>query len=433
MPGADPSIYGNVQTPQINIPSPLDMAQKSMQLSQMGMQQMQMARQLRMQSAMQDAYMRNTDPNTGQLDQGGVLSSLGKSGDVMAQQQAAITFAQQNEATAKAKASQLDAAQKTLSITLPYYKYLNTIPEDERPAVWPQLIQSMKDQNVDTSRMDPTYDPVTFQQHLQTGLDSQQGLESMLAQANIGKTQAEAAKDLAEAANNPLKIGAEELGKFNEDVNNASSRKETGALMQTRDRADRLVALANSGAPQNETTQARIARLNQTIPGLANEYSVGLASILQGGVPSDSLMKETGLDTAGSNIASLKQKWDAQPTAGNQGALINAYVDAAQKMRDFSTDRLQQVADRARQSYPYANKYFGPQMDKIAAPLTTPGVSGSALAGSPQGSDAANATSYRKVGSFVSADEVAQYATVHGKTLKQAQTILKDKGYVLGQ
>lgn len=188
---ADASIYGNVQTPQINIPNPMDMAAKSMQLSQLGMQQMQMARQLQTQSAIQSAYMHNTDPATGQLDQAGYLSDLGRMSPMAAQQETG-RLAEQNKQVAESKAAQLDAQQKTLSLTGPAFDLMAQIPEDKRAAVYPKVIDQLKGQGVDTSRMDHPYDPGLFNQYLQTWRNSKQGLENQVAQSTIAKNLAEA-------------------------------------------------------------------------------------------------------------------------------------------------------------------------------------------------------------------------------------------------
>jgi hypothetical protein len=198
---ADPSIYGNVQAPQINIPNPLDLAQKSMQLSQLGMQQMQMARQLQSQSAMQSAMLHNTDPTTGQLDQGGYLSDLGKMNPMAAQQETS-RLAQQNEATAKAQALKLDNAEKAFGIVYPNFKYLMTrVPEEQRPDVYPQLIQQMKSQGVDTSQLPDHYDAGVVGQQWQTMQDHHPILENQLTQAKTAQAQAEAAKTRSETPN----------------------------------------------------------------------------------------------------------------------------------------------------------------------------------------------------------------------------------------
>src|SRR2546423_1895407 len=104
----DASIYSNVQAPQINIPSPMDAAEKSMRLSELGMQQAQMHQQMQNQMALRQAYAKNTDPNTGQLNRAGFLSDLGKS-NPMAVSQYHSQFAQQDKQQAEAQIANAQA------------------------------------------------------------------------------------------------------------------------------------------------------------------------------------------------------------------------------------------------------------------------------------------------------------------------------------
>jgi hypothetical protein len=142
------------------------------------------------------------------------------------------------------------------------------------------------------------------------------------------------------------------------------------------------------GAVPGETDQQRIQRLNQVIPQIGQEFSTSLASIMNGGVPPEELQKKLSPDTLQSGLASLQQKFTSQPTAANQGALLNAYVDAAKQLGDFSRGRLQEVTDKSRSAYPYAEKYFPDRMDKIAQPLATPTVGGNQQAGTAAQSQA---------------------------------------------
>jgi hypothetical protein len=79
------------------------------------------------------------------------------------------------------------------------------------------------------------------------------------------------------------------------------------------------------------------------------------------------------------------------------------------------------------------------QIGPYVPPTERPGIMGSltGLASKLMGTggvQTANASTqkYRPPGSTVTSDQVAQYATRHGKTLKDAQSILKGMGYVLG-
>lgn len=198
--GIDTSIYSNVQPVQVNIPSPLAASQQAMSLSQLGMQQMQMQRQMMTQQATQQSYAKNTDPTTGQLNQQGFLSDLGKSGFGQAAQDYSAQFAKANKDAADAQAAKLDAAQKAYTLTGPAFDYMNKLPEDDRAKVYPNVVAQLKAQGVDTSNMDHPYDPALFNQYYGTWQNNKQNLANMLDQANTGKSQAETVKDYAEAA-----------------------------------------------------------------------------------------------------------------------------------------------------------------------------------------------------------------------------------------
>lgn len=194
----DASIYQNVQ-PIAPSPSPFDTAQKAMQLSQLGMQQMQMARQMRNQSDMQDALMRNTDPQTGQLDQSGYLSTLGKNNPLLAQQETDRVAAQQ-KAVAEAQSAKVDAAQKDLTFAGPAIDHLASLPEDQRAAAYQGVVKQVAANGVNTSMMPPEYDPEHFRTLVSMWKDSVPGLQNLVAHANMGETQAKTAEAWANAA-----------------------------------------------------------------------------------------------------------------------------------------------------------------------------------------------------------------------------------------
>lgn len=354
---SDASIFQNAQP--IQAASPADAMTKALTLSNMGMQNRQMQLQMQTQQAMRDSYSNNSNED-GSLDREGFLSDIGKV-NPQAAIQMSQNFVAQDKARAEATSAKMDAAEKTYNITGPAFEYMAKLPEQERAKVYPNVIQQLKDQGVDVSRMDHPYDPGLFNQYYGNWQQTKGALANQLTQSEIGKNQMD-----------PMKTGAEELGKFNEDINNASSRKTTGQLINARDRADRVLTLLNSGAQPGETQEQRIARLNKVMPQIGTEVGVSLASIMQGGVPDETLMKEVAPDTLNSRIADLRQKFSANPTAANQGALLDAYGDIAKKLRGFSADRLQQIGERARAAYPYANKYFPDKMDKISSPLAAP-------------------------------------------------------------
>ena len=93
---------------------------------------------------------------------------------------------------------------------------------------------------------------------------------------------------------------------------------------------------------------------------------------MNGGVPPEELQRKLAPDTIQASLANLQQKFTAEPTPANQGALLKGYVDAAKQLGDFSRSRLQQIKDQAAAAYPYAQKYFPDRMEKIAAPLAAP-------------------------------------------------------------
>lgn len=198
----DPSIYQNVSAPQPTpLQNPMDVAQKAMSMAQLGLQYQQTARQMQQQAAIQGAYMRNTDPTTGQLDKAGVLSELGRTAP-MAAQQVSSQFTQADEAKAKAQAAQTDAAQKTLSFTVPAMHYLAGMPEDQRAEAYPGVMKQLSDAGVNTQNMSSSYDAGHFRQVYsmvdQVGTKMKDYLENQKTQAGTEKDLAEAAKARAE-------------------------------------------------------------------------------------------------------------------------------------------------------------------------------------------------------------------------------------------
>lgn len=198
----DASIYQNVSQAQPVAPqNPMDVAQKAMSLAQLGMQYQQTAKQMQTQAAIQGAYMRNTDPTTGKLNKDGVLAELGRTAPIAAQQVSG-QFAQADEAQAKARTAQVDAAQKTLSYTVPAMHYLAGMPEDQRSQAYSGVMDQLKDAGVDTSRMPTQYDPGHFKQVYgmvdSVGSQMKDYLDNQKTQAETDKAQADAAKTRSE-------------------------------------------------------------------------------------------------------------------------------------------------------------------------------------------------------------------------------------------
>src|SRR6185312_93821 len=158
----DTSMYGAVQAPQINIPSPLSIAQQQQSLASLGLQNMQTMQAIRTQGAMRQAFANNVDEN-GNLNQQGFLADLGRVNPM-----AAMEYGKQFNEMAKSQAdlqnARLEAANKTLSITGPTFENLNTMTPDQRAQAWPQTLKNLQSQGVDISRMNHPYDENMFQQ-----------------------------------------------------------------------------------------------------------------------------------------------------------------------------------------------------------------------------------------------------------------------------
>lgn len=162
--GIDASIYSNLQPAKVEIPSPLESAQRAMSLSQLGMQQAQMQRQMQMHVATQQAYAQNTDPS-GNVNKQGVLSQLGKMGFGQAATEMGGQFSKLDEERAKAQAAQAEAFQKRASIFASHMDdMMKNVPESQRPQVWTQTIKNLKDQGIVTpdQGIPDTYDPQIF-------------------------------------------------------------------------------------------------------------------------------------------------------------------------------------------------------------------------------------------------------------------------------
>ena len=212
MTDVDTSMYANVRPVQVQLDNPLDIQAKVQNLNTLGMQQAQMGRQMQTQNQVRQAYARNTDPNTGQIDQQGFLSDLGR-----VNPQAAMDYGNQfsasNDAKAKAQAAQVDAAQKTLSITMPAMQHIASMPsEDQKAAAWPGIMKQLAAQGVPMQAVPPQYDKDWLANAMTTGSQMKDHLDSLQAQANIGKAQAETAKTYQDIGMIPLQKNAEAFG-----------------------------------------------------------------------------------------------------------------------------------------------------------------------------------------------------------------------------
>lgn len=191
----DPSIYQNVNAAQpVPLQNPMDVAQKAMSMAQLGMQYQQQARQMQTQSAIQSAYMRNTDPVTGQLDKQGVLSELGRT-NPMAAQQVGDQFTAQGKAQAEAQTAQVNAHDQIVNHIKPMMDYIANAPADQKAAIYDYAMKDWKDKGIPTQNMTPTFDEGHFNQVHQI-VNAQ--VEHSKAFLDNQKTQAETAKTQAD-------------------------------------------------------------------------------------------------------------------------------------------------------------------------------------------------------------------------------------------
>lgn len=192
--GIDASIYSNVQTPQ-NTFNPVNTVENALKLSTLAMQQQVMGYQLMQQGAMRGAVIRNTDPQTGQLNRAGVLSELGKTMP-NAVPQAQSQFNEQDKQAADAKNAQIAAAHATVSMTLPALQYLNGLPSDKAAQAYPGVMAQLKSQGVDTTQAPPSYDPGWLKQSLTVASKSKEGLDNAMLASNIATAPAKLNADL---------------------------------------------------------------------------------------------------------------------------------------------------------------------------------------------------------------------------------------------
>lgn len=340
----DASIYGNVAPPQpIALQNPMDVAQKAMSMAQLGMQYQQTARQMQTQAAIQSAYMRNTDPTTGKLDQDGVLSELGKT-NPMAAQQVSGQFAQANEAKAKAQSAQVDAAQKTLSYTVPAMHYLAGMPEDQRAAAYPEVIKQIKAAGAPIPNMPDQYDPGHFSQVYSMtdaiGTRMKDYLENQKTQAGTEKDLADAAKTRSEtiqripdslAGDDPAKMVAGRVpkdlqAKAFEEIKNA---KDINAL------SPKIMAAFEKGSSRNPLTAAQGQRefeglINTTVKeteGTARQAAFD--SIHKTMTPSGTLAAPGENDSKARTVLEYLQSKAAAPITGGHGIDLTKYASTS--------------------------------------------------------------------------------------------------------
>jgi hypothetical protein len=305
------------------------------------------------QMAMRQAFADNVDPQTGQINQQGALSEVGKTYP-LAVPQLQSQFSQMDKAAADAQAAKMDAIQKTATVTGPAWEYLAGLPSDQRAQAYPQILQQIQDQGVDTSHMPSTYDPGFFSQTYATWRQMKPSIDAQVAKSEMAKNYAEMPK-----------VGATELGTFTTNTLNPSSRTPAGQLYTAQIRAQRLIKTANEGIPANASEEEKIAAYNKLIPQIANMTTMEAAALAQGGAPDEQAMKATGLTSAQSSIAKLRQGMTGNPTSAQLGALLNSYVDYAKAIGGYSNQQRQKIAAAERMGYPNAERYFPKRMDAI--------------------------------------------------------------------
>lgn len=434
--GIDTSIYSNIQAPRpIEVPSYADAAKNAMSLSSLAMQNRQAQQTMQTNEAVKALYAKHTGAD-GSLDQQGFLSDLGKVSpqSAMEYQQ---HFAKMGKEGADAQSAKLEAAQKTLGLTGPAFDAMAKMPDDQRAAAYPQVIQQLKSQGVDVSRMDHPYNPDAFTQYYGAWRQNKQSLENQVAQSTIAKNQSETAMA-------PAKLGAELYG----------SRSPNAELTSQ-----------FNNEPAIKSAKSSQVAMNQMLDNFKNRSPQGDASLLLNAYkikfpdkPDVNSIEE--LKKAESVPEQWKQALNHRINGLLPDEVVNdlmrdgvstyrANADSAKPVQEHYQNRArhQNVNDTTLTGIPGVDKTYAEAMklqDKIG-PYVPPtergglmaGVTGAvskALGSSGEKTAAAQekpAPQFREAGAKVSADEVAQYATRHKMKLSDAQTFLKGQGYAI--
>lgn len=443
----DASIYQNSQPIPVKLPDPVQSVEGAMKLSQLGMQQMQMAREMRSRADMQDALYRNTDPQTGQFDQTGYLSQLGKINPMAAQQETG-RLAAQNEAVAKAQAAKLDASEKAVGVVYPAFNHLMTqVPEDQRADVYPKLLQQMKAQGVDTSQFMPDYDKQVIGQQWQVMQQHKPILENFLTQSQTAKNLAEAGPMAAAKLNADLygsrSPNAELTSQYNEQV-----KPIRGSQMAMGQMLDNYKNPSPQGDASLILNAFKIKFPNAPDVNSLEELSKSQAApdqfkqwankAISGGLDQntrDNLMRD-GISTFRANVNTLggiQEKFRGRAKAQNVGdtSFVNepsvdkTYAEAMALQKGLGPYKPPAERGGAIGAvYGMASKLLGSGKEPIAA------AAGDAT---PPQSKQGQQPKYRAQGAAVSADELAKYATDQKTTLTKARKHLEGLGYVIGR
>lgn len=414
----DASIYSNVKAPETDVPDPTSYAEKSMRLSQLGMQQMQISQQMQTQAAVKTAYAKNTDPDSGQLNRGGFLSDLHKTAPIAASDYD-TKFAEQDKQAAEAKNAQMVTAHQTLSVSTPALQYLLQLPDDQAAKAFPGVMSQLKAQGVPMDNAPPEWDRGWAKQGYEIGSKMKEGLENQLTAAQTGKTISETGQVEKEAQTNYQKM----LGE------NDVYKKATGMLSEGKN------AMANiDDAVKN--------------PGSAANVPIMLARFTSAG----SRMNENEIEAnvkAGAFGDQIQQMYTKTRTgvlspkmADYARQFLNTQMaSASQNKADATTDIAGKYASARGLPKEIAyNRLTGEQPGGAAQvpPQSTvvdnraPSGGGTPIIRSANASEKPQ-SNYRAVGSSVSADEVAKYATTHKMKLSDAQSYLRGLGYATGR
>lgn len=323
----DTSIYSNIRP--VELPSPLDSAQRSMNLSSLALQNKALARQSQLQDqedsnkqAIKTLYAKNLGPN-GQLNQQAFLSDLSKVSPAVAMDYQE-KFAKTGKDTAESQKSKAEALQKQMSIAMPAIEHLAGLSENERAAQFDPVIKKLQVMGIDTSNFakdssgNYLYDPGQFQIAYKTGKSLKDYLENQKTTAEIGKTKADTAKSYSEA-----KKASNDSGPQNKAMQSVvtileSARGNPAAAQAEKDlyAADKAKSLTRLyGDPNNLD------------PRMVNLLVSEVSKIAAGGVPTQHELDALNPGTLQGSLASVWSKLSNNPTPANAGAFIKQYQD----------------------------------------------------------------------------------------------------------
>lgn len=424
----DASIYQNIKPIPVNLPDPNQAVEGALKMRDLGIQ-------MQTQQAVRQAYASNVDPQTGQINQQGFLSHLGKMAPqaVMQYQQ---HFAQMNKQQAEAQAAQVDAAEKMTGITGPKFDLIAGTPEDQRPAVYRSAMKAIADQGVDTSHMPADYDPGLFKQSYDLWQKSKPHAELFLKQAEAKKAMAEADPQIIWA-----KLQNDKYGSRSPNAELTSQYgKDVGPIRSSQVNMEQMLDSYNNKTPQGDASLVlqNFKIRNPSVPdvnsieemkasqAVSDVWKNRMTHALAGGFDDatrDNLIRD-GISAFRANVTSYrgiqKRYQDRQKFQGVEDPTLTAEpaIEETYKNAIALQDKLGPYKPPAERGG------VGGVLTKAA----------SKIMGAGGGKDAnASTQKFRAAGSKVSSDEVAQYATEHGMKLIDAQNHLTNHGYVINR